>query len=190
MEGSGGGGTPTRDPLLKSLGKFSKSKSKEHRRMVSSGGRVLVCWAGVKTPARPSTTGLKNLVRSYIDVTKTPFSAQMIASLSGEVKPSVLFILTHHLEGDIKEPIRVGDIGPAVMVYVTCAVIGLGGWGEIKHGSGSIVHLYMLMPDLTSLVPPQFSHWLQVREGGTLVVVVAIFIIIMLLLRTKAQVQE
>ena len=48
----------------------------------------------------------------------------------------------------------------------------------------------MLMSDLTSLVPPQFSHWLQVREGGTLVVVVAIFIIIMLLLRTKEQFQE
>ena len=47
---------------------------------------------------------LKNLVRSYITVTKTPFSVQMIASLSGEVKPSVLFILTHHLEGDIKDP--------------------------------------------------------------------------------------
>ena len=46
---------------------------------------------------------LKNLVRSYIAVTKTLFSVQMIASLSGEVKPSVLFILTHHLEGDIKE---------------------------------------------------------------------------------------
>ena len=51
----------------------------------------------------------------------------------------------------------------------------------------------MLMSDLTSLVPPQFSHWLQVRKAGTLnvvfvVVVVVVVIIIMLLLRTKAQV--
>ena len=48
----------------------------------------------------------------------------------------------------------------------------------------------MLMSDLTSLVPPQFSHWLQVRKAGTLnvVFVVAVVIIIMLLLRTKAQV--
>ena len=81
------------------------------------------------------------------------------------------------------------------MVYATCVVIGLGGWEEIKYGSGNLVHLYMLMSDLTSLVPPQFSHWLQVREGGSLIVVVAIIIIIiiiiiMLLLRTKALVQE
>ena len=54
------------------------------------------------------------------------------------------------------------------------------------------MHLYTLMSDLTSLVPPQFSHWLQVRKAGTLnvifVVVVVVVIIIMLLLRTKAQV--
>ena len=29
------------------------------------------------------------------------------------------------------------------------------------------VRLYMLTSDLTSLVPPQFSHWLQVRKVGT-----------------------
>ena len=53
----------------------------------------------------------------------------------------------------------------------------------------------MLLSDLTSLVPPQFSYWLQVRKAGTLnvvfvvvVVVVVVVIIIMLLLRTKAQV--
>ena len=121
----------------------------------------------------------------------------MVASLGGEVKPLVLFsfILAHHLEGDKNEPMTlsktVGDVGPAVMVYVTCAIIGLGGWGEIKHESGSTVHLYMLMSDLTSLVPPQFSLWLQVRKAGTLnvvFVVVVVVIIIMLLLRTKAQV--
>ena len=29
------------------------------------------------------------------------------------------------------------------------------------------VRLYMLTSNLTSLVPPQFSHWLQVRKAGT-----------------------
>ena len=29
---------------------------------------------------------------------------------------------------------RVGDVGPSGIVYLTYAVIGLGGWGEIKHG--------------------------------------------------------
>ena len=56
------------------------------------------------------------------------------------------------------------------MVYLTCAVIGLGGRGVIKIWSEvtARVRLYMLMTsDLTSLVPPQFSHWLQVRKVGT-----------------------
>ena len=34
----------------------------------------------------------------------------------------------------------------------------------------------MLTSDLTSLVPPQFSHWLQVRKGGK--VYLFIFIVI------------
>ena len=55
------------------------------------------------------------------------------------------------------------------MVYLTCAVIGLGGRGVIKIWSEvtARVRLYMLTSDLTSLVPPQFSHWLQVRKVGT-----------------------
>ena len=55
------------------------------------------------------------------------------------------------------------------MVYLTCAVIGLGGRGVIKTWTevAARVPLYMLMSDLTSLVPPQFSHWLQVRKVGT-----------------------
>ena len=56
------------------------------------------------------------------------------------------------------------------MVYLTCAVIGLGGRGVIKIWSEvtARVRLYMLMTsDLTSLVPPQFSHWLQVTKVGT-----------------------
>ena len=64
---------------------------------------------------------------------------------------------------------RVGDVGPDVMVYLTCAVIGLGGRGVIITWTevAARVRLHMLMSDLTSLVPPQFSHWLQVREVGT-----------------------
>ena len=59
-------------------------------------------------------------------------------------------------------------VGPDVMVYLTCAVIGLGGRGVIKTWTevAARVRLYMLTSDLTSLVPPQFSHWLQVRKVG------------------------
>ena len=55
------------------------------------------------------------------------------------------------------------------MVYLTCAVIGPGGRGVIKTWTevAARVRLYMLTSDLTSLVPPQFSHWLQVRKVGT-----------------------
>ena len=55
------------------------------------------------------------------------------------------------------------------MVYLTCAIIGLGGRGVIKTWTevDARVRLYMLTSDLTSLVPPQFSHWLQVRKVGT-----------------------
>ena len=55
------------------------------------------------------------------------------------------------------------------MVYLTCAVIGLRGLGVIKTWTevAARVRLYMLTSDLTSLVPPQFSYWLQVRKVGT-----------------------
>ena len=55
------------------------------------------------------------------------------------------------------------------MVYLTCAVIGLGGRGVIKTWTevAARVRLYMLMSDLTSLVPLQFSHWLQVGKVCT-----------------------
>ena len=54
------------------------------------------------------------------------------------------------------------------MVYLTCAVIGLGGRGVIKTWTkvAARVCLYMLTSDLTSLFPPQFSHWVQVRKDG------------------------
>ena len=55
------------------------------------------------------------------------------------------------------------------MVYLTCAIIGLGGRGVIKTWTevAAGVRLYILMSDLTSLVPLQFSNWLQVRKVGT-----------------------
>ena len=62
------------------------------------------------------------------------------------------------------------------MVYLTCAVIGLGGRGVIKTWTevAARVRLYMLTSDLTSLVPPQFTHWLQVRIVGTVIITVII----------------
>ena len=55
------------------------------------------------------------------------------------------------------------------MVYLTCAIIGLGGRGVIKTWTevAARLRLYMLTSDLTSLVPPQFSHRLQVRKVVT-----------------------
>ena len=48
-------------------------------------------------------------------------------------------------------------------------VIGLSGRGVIETWAEVAARgrLYKLTSDLTSLVPPQFSHWLQVREVGT-----------------------
>ena len=64
------------------------------------------------------------------------------------------------------------------MVYLTCAVIGLGGRGVIKIWTEvtARVCLYMLTSDLTSLVPLQFSHWLQVRKVGTVYLLFFLFL--------------
>jgi len=61
------------------------------------------------------------------------------------------------------------------MVYLTCAVISLGERGVIKTWTevAARVRLYMLTSDFTSLVPPQFSHWLQLRKVGTAYLVVS-----------------
>ena len=50
----------------------------------------------------------------------------------------------------------------------------LGGRGVIKTWTevAARVRLYMLTSDLTSLVPPQFSHWLQVRKVGTVIIII------------------
>ena len=64
---------------------------------------------------------------------------------------------------------RVADVVPDVVVYLTCAVMGLGGRGVIKIWTevAARVRLYLVTSDLTSLFPPQFSHWLQVRKVDT-----------------------
>ena len=82
-----------------------------------------------------------------------------------------------------KEPVTLfeksRDVGSDVMVFLTCAVIGLGGRGVIKTWTevAARVRLYLMTTDLTSLVPPQFSHWLQVRKAGTVYLFVIIIII-------------
>ena len=61
---------------------------------------------------------------------------------------------------------RSRGVGPDVLVYLTCAVIGLGGRGVIKTWTEVAVRvrLYMLTSNLTSLVTLQFSHWLAAIE--------------------------
>ena len=65
------------------------------------------------------------------------------------------------------------------MVYLTCAVFSLGGRGVIETWTEAAarVRLYMLTSDLTSLVLPQFSHWLQVRKVGTVHFVLFIYVL-------------
>ena len=99
----------------------------------------------------------------------------IILQEGGDVKPLALSpsSLYSSRKGTRKNPChcskRVGDVVPDVMVYLTCAVIGLGGRGVIKTWTevAATVRLHKLTSDLTSLVPTQFSHWLQVRNVGT-----------------------
>lgn len=73
------------------------------------------------------------------------------------------------------------------MVYLTCAIIDRGGRGVIKTWTevAARVRLYMLMSDLTSLVPLQFSHWLQMRKVGSIFIHYYCFKIICLFLLKK-----
>ena len=76
------------------------------------------------------------------------------------------------------------------MVYLTCAVIGLGGRDVIKTWTevAARVRLYMLTSDLTSLVPPQFSHRLQVRKVGSAYLFYYYFFNLLLLKRAQLSV--
>ena len=79
----------------------------------------------------------------------------------------VPFILTQQLEGDVKEPVtlfiksrgrrpRCHGLSDLCRLWMTANM----DW------SGCIMRLYMLMSDLTSLVPSQFSHWLVIIING------------------------
>ena len=80
--------------------------------------------------------------------------------------------------GDVKEPVTLFEKsrGRRPRCHGLCAVIGLGGRGVIETWTevAARVRLYMLTSDLTSLVPPQFTHWLQVRIVGTVIITVII----------------
>ena len=57
-------------------------------------------------------------------------------------------------------------IAPSVIVYLICAFVSLEVWGGrsvIKHRLRRLRSV-PLRADLTSLVPPQFSHWLRGRK--------------------------
>ena len=141
-------------------------------RLVSSFGRAPVCWAGVREfkprPDHQPKTG-------EIMLAVKPFS-HFRGSRQWEVMlsrwPCLLHLCTSVGSGR-KEPWhcseRVGDVRSDLMVCLTCAVIGLGGRGVIKTWTevAARVCLYMLTSDLTSLVPPQLSLWLQVRKVCT-----------------------
>ena len=75
------------------------------------------------------------------------------------------------------------------MVYLTCAVISLDRRGVIKTWTemAARVHLYMLASDLTPLVPPQFSHWLQVGKVGTTYICIYFYVFLRFRLTQKAR---
>ena len=100
----------------------------------------------------------------------------MIASLGSDARPLPLSpssLYFWQLQEDIKEPVTLVEKSrgrrPHYHGLSECAIIGLGGRGVIKTWTEATarVRLYMLTSDLTSLVPSQISHWLQVRKVGT-----------------------
>ena len=98
----------------------------------------------------------------------------MIASLDSNVKPLALSPSSLHFswKGTWNNPLTLFKKRrwrrPRCLGLSDICFIGLGGRGEISMDwSSCIVHLYMLTSDLTSLVPQQFSHWLQLRKVGT-----------------------
>ena len=61
------------------------------------------------------------------------------------------------------------DEGPSFMVYLVCALIDLGGWGETKHGLERLQSApwHADVRSHLSGFSALFSHWLQVRKVGT-----------------------
>ena len=102
-----------------------------HQTLIWGYCAVLSCW---------TLTHRRSDGRNHSSLCLTPnISVQMIASI-GRWRgrwPCLLYSTTSVGRGLKKKPWhcskRVGDVGPDVMVYVTCAVIGLGGRGVIKN---------------------------------------------------------
>ena len=77
------------------------------------------------------------------------------------------------LEEDVKEPMTLFEMSrgrrPRCNGLSDLCRHRLGGRGVINTWTdvAARVRLHMLTSDLTSLVPPQFSNWLQVRKVGS-----------------------
>ena len=113
-------------------------------------------------------------------VVKILFSVQMIASFDGDVKQLALAPSSSHItcKRMLNNPWncskRVGEVGHSVVVYLTCAVIGLGGRGKIQHGLKQL-HSAPLHVDVRSHLSG-FSA-LQVRRVGTVDLFIYLFIL-------------
>ena len=112
---------------------------------VSPVERVLICCAGGSEFKLQPDHELRSLKHwwDHASCDLNPFPVQMVMSLGSNNKPLALSPSSLHIswKGMLKnfdtvciKMKRVGDVGPSGMVYLTYAVIGLGGWGEIKHG--------------------------------------------------------
>ena len=127
-------------------------------------GRVPVCWA--------ESRGLKPRLDHQLSS-----DGHVIGRWRWAVG-LVSFILTHQLEGDVKECVTLfeksGEYVP-LLVWVGEMISNMD-W------SSSIVRLYMLTSDLTSLVPLQFSHWRQVRKVVTPVIMIMIMTVMMMMM--------
>ena len=116
---------------------------------VSLAGRVLVFWAIGRTfkPFLDQQEVFKKLARPIISWLNT-FLVKMNASLGGNVKPLALFLSSYIVKRGREKGWclkRVMDVDPGVIVfYLTCAVIGLGGRGEIPQGL-MLLHIEVLM---------------------------------------------
>ena len=146
-------------------------------RPVSSVGRAPVCWPGGRAFKPRQDHQPRPVFRKTGEIMldsscETPFSVQMIASLGGDL---VFFILVLQFEGDVKEHVTLFEKSRGRRLRChglsdLCRLWSRWAWCDQNmdwSGRKSVPLLYMLTSDLTSLVPPQFSHWLQVRKVGT-----------------------
>ena len=110
-------------------------------------------WAALSSkPSQTINKGLEITGEIMLVATKTPFSVQMIASLGSDNQPLALSLQPYTSIGRRCTgkkmwhcSKRVADVGPSVMVYLTCAIIGLG-VGKVRSNmdwSSSIVCFYI-----------------------------------------------